>query len=60
MDQQPTVTCPKCQSKEMRDSRLIESAEALALDPIEFPFPPPESAWIHVCAKCGKRILRPA
>ena len=54
------VSCPKCNSREMSESRFLESVMPSDIDPIETPFPPPDSAWIYVCARCGKRILKPA
>ena len=55
-----SVSCPKCHSEKMRESRFVESVSASDVDPIETPFPPPDSAWIYICAKCGKKILRSA
>ena len=54
------VSCPKCNSQEMSESRFLESVSSADIDPIETPFPPPDSAWMYVCARCGKRILKPA
>ena len=54
------VTCPKCHSREMAESRFIESVAESDIDPVETPFPPPDSAWLHVCAQCGKKLFLPA
>ena len=54
------VACPKCHSRDMSESRFFEFIDASDVDPIETPFPPPDSAWMHVCAKCGKKLLLPA